>query len=84
MERFDIDLYYMADKHEALGMGLSYTCHGAFCTENEVYHFVNVFFKIGEDARDSCRRLSASCWRRSMRRCSVLAQPSFRRSLFPS
>ena len=28
-------------------MGLSYTCRGAFCTENEVYHFVNVFFKIG-------------------------------------
>ena len=49
VERFDIDLYYMADKHEALGMGLSYTCHGAFCTENEVYHFDNVFFKIGED-----------------------------------
>ena len=35
VERFDIDLYYMADKHGALGMGLSYTCHGAFCTENE-------------------------------------------------
>ena len=35
--------------HQALGMGLSYTCHGAFCTENEVYHFDNVFFKIGED-----------------------------------
>ena len=47
VERFDIVLYYMADKHGALGMGLSYTCHGAFCTENEVYHFVNVFFKIG-------------------------------------
>ena len=45
--RFDIDLYYMADELGALGMGLSYTCHGAFCTENEVYHFVNVFFKIG-------------------------------------
>ena len=49
VERFDIELYYMADKHEALDMGLSYTCHGAFCTENEVYHFDNVFFKIGED-----------------------------------
>ena len=49
VERFDIDLYYMADKHEALGMGLSYTCHGALCTENEVYHFDNVFFKIWED-----------------------------------
>ena len=49
VERFDIDLYYMADKHEALGMRLSYTCHGVFCTENEVYHFDNVFFKIGED-----------------------------------
>ena len=49
VERFDIDLYYMADKHEALGLGLSYSCHGAFCTENEVYHFDNVFFKIGED-----------------------------------
>ena len=49
VERFDIDLYYMADKHEALCMGLSYTCHGAFCTENEVYHFDNVFFRIGED-----------------------------------
>ena len=47
--RFDIDLYYMADKHEALGLGLSYSCHGAFCTENEIYHFDNVFFKIGED-----------------------------------
>ena len=47
--RFDIDLYNMADKHEALGIGLSYTCHGAFCTENDVYHFDNVFFKIGED-----------------------------------
>ena len=47
MERFDIDLYYMADKHGALGMGLSYTCHGAFCSENQVYHFDNVFFKIG-------------------------------------
>ena len=32
--RFDIDLYCIADKLEALGMGLSYTCHGAFCTEN--------------------------------------------------
>ena len=49
VERFDIDLYYITDKHEALGMGLSYTCHGAFSTENEVYHFDNVFFKIGED-----------------------------------
>ena len=47
VERFDIDLYYMADERGALGMGLSYTCHGAFCTEDEVYHFVNVFFKIG-------------------------------------
>ena len=47
--RFDIDVYYMADEHEALGLGLSYTCHGAFCTENEVYHFHNVFFKIGKD-----------------------------------
>ena len=47
--RFDIDLYYMADEHEALGLGLSYTCHGAFCTENELYHFHNVFFKIGKD-----------------------------------
>ena len=47
VERFDIDLYYMADKHGALGMGLSYTCHGAFCAENQVYHFDNVFFKIG-------------------------------------
>ena len=47
VERFDIDLYYMADKHGALGMGLSYTCHGAFCTVNEVYHFDNVFFKLG-------------------------------------
>ena len=45
--RFDIDLYYMADEHGALGMGLSYTFHGAFCTENEVYHFDNVFFKVG-------------------------------------
>ena len=27
VERFDIDLSYIADKHEALGMGLSYTCH---------------------------------------------------------
>ena len=50
VERFDTDLYYMADKHEALGMGLSYTCHGALCTENEVYHSDNVFFKVGEDA----------------------------------
>ena len=49
MVRFDIDLYYIADEHEALGLGLSYTCHGAFCTENEVYHFDNVFFKIVED-----------------------------------
>ena len=47
VERFDIDLYYMADKHGALGMGLSYTSHGAFCAENQVYHFDNVFFKIG-------------------------------------
>ena len=47
--RFDIDLYYMADEHEALGLGLSCTCHGAFCTENEVHHFHNVFFKIGKD-----------------------------------
>ena len=37
--RFDIDLYYIADEHEALGLGLSYSCHGAFCTENELYHF---------------------------------------------
>ena len=29
VERFDIDLYYMADKLEALGMGLSYTSYGA-------------------------------------------------------
>ena len=42
-------LYCMADEHEALGLGLSYTCHGAFCTANELYHFVNVFFKIGKD-----------------------------------
>ena len=49
MERFDIGLYYMADKLEALGMGLWYTCYGALCTENEVYHFDNVFFKIGEN-----------------------------------
>ena len=49
VELFDIDLYHMADKHEALGLGLSYSCHGALCTENEVYHFDNVFFKIGED-----------------------------------
>ena len=37
--RFDIDLYYIADEHEALGLGLSYTFHGAFCAENQVYHF---------------------------------------------
>ena len=37
--RFDIDLYYIADEHEALGLGLSYSCHGAFCTENRLYHF---------------------------------------------
>ena len=49
VERFDIALFYMADEHEALGLGLSYTCHGAFCTENELYHFHNVFFKIGKD-----------------------------------
>ena len=49
VERFGIELYYMADEHGALGMGLSYTCHGALCMENEVYHFDNVFFKIGED-----------------------------------
>ena len=49
VERFDIDLYYMAGKLEALGMGLSYTCYGALSTENEVNHFDNVFFKIGED-----------------------------------
>ena len=49
VERFDIDLYYMADKHGALGMGLSYASHGAFCSENQVYHFDNVFFEIGED-----------------------------------
>ena len=48
VERFDIALYYIADELEALGMGLSYTCHGAFCTENEVYHFDNVFFKNWE------------------------------------
>ena len=29
VERFDIALYYMADKLEALGMGLSYTSYGA-------------------------------------------------------
>ena len=39
----------MADKHGALGMGLSYTSHGTLRTENEVYHFDNVSFKIGED-----------------------------------
>ena len=49
VERFDIDLYYMADKHGALGMGLLYTCHGTLRTENEVYHLDNVIFKIGED-----------------------------------
>ena len=48
VERFDIDLY-MAGKHGALGMGLSYTFHGTFRTENEVYYLDNVFFKIGED-----------------------------------
>ena len=69
VERFDIDLYYMADKHEALSMGLSYTCHGAFCTEEEVYHFDNVFFKVGED---EARLMSPSQRVRGMKRCSVL------------
>ena len=46
---FDIDVYYMADEHEALSLGLSYTCHSSFCPENEVYHFHNVFFKFGKD-----------------------------------
>ena len=40
---------YIAGKHEALGMGPSYTCRGPLCTENEVYHFDNPHFKIGED-----------------------------------
>ena len=43
------NMYFIADKHEALGMGLSYTCHGTLSTKNEVYHFDNVFFKIGEE-----------------------------------
>ena len=74
VERFDIDLYYMADKLEALGMGLSYTCYGALCTENEVYHFDNVFFKIGEDEARlaSPSSGSASSWRRGVKCCSVL------------
>ena len=37
--RFDFELYYVAGEHDALGLGLSYSCHGAFCTENELYHF---------------------------------------------
>ena len=38
--RFDIEfVLHGGHEHEALGLGLSYTCHGAFCTENEVYHF---------------------------------------------
>ena len=85
VERFDIDLYYMADKHEALGMGLSYTCHGAFCTENEVYHFDNVFFKIGRDeARlaSPSQRVLLETGYEVLQRAGLT--PSFRRSRFPS
>ena len=73
MERFDIDQYYMADKHEALGMGLSYTCHGAFCTENEVYHFHNVFFKIGEDEARLMSPFQRLLLETGTKRCSVLS-----------
>ena len=84
--RFDIELYYMADKHEALGMGLSYNCHGAFCTENEVYHFDNVFFRIGEDeARlmSLSQRVLLETGYEALQR-SGLIRASFRRRRFPS
>ena len=76
----------MADMHESLGMGLSYTCHGAFCTENEVYHFGNVFFKIGEDeARlmSPSQRVLLETGYEALQR-SGLIRASFRRRRFPS
>ena len=83
VERFDIDLYYMADKHEALGMGLSCTCHGAFCTENEVYHFDNVFFKIGEDEARPSTSSTSLFPRPAQLRCADPSRSATARSRCP-